>query len=63
MKWAMSVAADVKPDEQNPPCIDVAGDPRRQALLNAVVAMLDVNVPSLARYVNESAPLKLAAGV
>jgi Asp-tRNA(Asn)/Glu-tRNA(Gln) amidotransferase A subunit family amidase len=41
MKWAMSVAADVKPDEQNPPCIDVAGDPRRQALLNAVVAMMD----------------------
>ena len=41
MKWAMTVAANVKPDEQDPPCIDVAGDPRRQALLNAVVATMD----------------------
>ncbi len=41
IKWAMAVAADVKPDEQDPPCIDVAGDPRRQALLNAVVATMD----------------------
>jgi Asp-tRNA(Asn)/Glu-tRNA(Gln) amidotransferase A subunit family amidase len=41
MKWAMAVAADVKPAEQDPPCIDVAGDPRRQALLNAVVTKMD----------------------
>jgi len=40
-KWAMSIAADVKPAEQEPPCIDVEGDPRRKALLNAVVAMMD----------------------
>jgi amidase len=41
MKWAMSIAADVKPAEQNPPCIDVAGDPRRKALLTAVVKTMD----------------------
>jgi Asp-tRNA(Asn)/Glu-tRNA(Gln) amidotransferase A subunit family amidase len=41
MKWAMSIDADVKPAEQNPPCIDVAGDPRRKALLTAVVATMD----------------------
>jgi Asp-tRNA(Asn)/Glu-tRNA(Gln) amidotransferase A subunit family amidase len=40
-KWAMSIAADVKPAEQEPPCIDVEGDPRRKALLNAVVATMD----------------------
>ncbi len=41
MKWAMSIAADVKPDEQKPPCIDVEGDPRRKALLTAVVTTMD----------------------
>ena len=41
MKWAMSIAADVKPAEQNPPCIDVEGDPRRKALLAAVVKTMD----------------------
>ena len=41
MKWAMSIAADVKPAEQNPPCIDVEGDPRRKALLTAVVTTMD----------------------
>ena len=41
MKWAMSIDADVKPNEQNPPCIDVAGDPRRKSLLTAVVATMD----------------------
>ena len=40
-KWALSVAADVKPSEQDPPCIDVEGDPRRKALLSAVVATMD----------------------
>jgi Asp-tRNA(Asn)/Glu-tRNA(Gln) amidotransferase A subunit family amidase len=40
-KWAMSVPADVKPSDQEPPCIDVAGDPRRNALLKAVVETLD----------------------
>ena len=41
MKWAMSIGADVKPAEQNPPCIDVEGDPRRKALLTAVVTTMD----------------------
>lgn len=41
MKWAMSIDADVKPAEQNPPCIDVEGDPRRKALLTAVVTTMD----------------------
>jgi Asp-tRNA(Asn)/Glu-tRNA(Gln) amidotransferase A subunit family amidase len=40
-KWAMSVAADVKPAEQKPPCIDVEGDPRRKDLLTAVVTTMD----------------------
>ncbi len=41
-KWAMSIAAAVKPAEQEPPCIDVEGDPRRKALLTAVVATMDM---------------------
>ena len=41
MKWAMSIDADIKPAEQNPPCIDVEGDPRRKALLTAVVTTMD----------------------
>ncbi len=41
MKWAMSIAVDVQPDEQKPPCIDVEGDPRRKALLTAVVTTMD----------------------
>ncbi len=39
MDWAMSV--DVAPAEQAPPCVDVQGDPRRKALLDAVVAAMD----------------------
>ena len=41
MKWAMSIAKDVIPAEQQPPCIDVEGDPRRKALLTAVVKTMD----------------------
>ena len=41
MKWAMSIGADIKPAEQKPPCIDVEGDPRRKALLTAVVTTMD----------------------
>ena len=41
MKWAMRIDADVKPAQQNPPCIDVEGDPRRKALLTAVVTTMD----------------------
>lgn len=39
MKWAMSV--DVEPEKQKFPCVDVNGDPRRLALLNAVVGTMD----------------------
>lgn len=38
-KWAMSVA--VPPEEQEPPCVDVNGDPRRKALREAVVQAMD----------------------
>jgi Asp-tRNA(Asn)/Glu-tRNA(Gln) amidotransferase A subunit family amidase len=41
MKWAMNIAADIKPAEQKPPCVDVEGDPRRKALLAAVVTTMD----------------------
>jgi Asp-tRNA(Asn)/Glu-tRNA(Gln) amidotransferase A subunit family amidase len=37
--WAMSV--DVSPQEQEIPCVDVEGDPRRKALLDAVVSHMD----------------------
>ncbi len=41
MKWAMSTGVDIKPTDQDPPCIDVEGDPRRKALLTAVVTTMD----------------------
>jgi Asp-tRNA(Asn)/Glu-tRNA(Gln) amidotransferase A subunit family amidase len=39
MQWAMGV--DGPPDAQDPPCVDVAGDPRRKQFLDAVVAAMD----------------------
>ena len=39
MQWAMDVS--VAPQEQNPPCVDVAGDPRRKQFLVAVLAAMD----------------------
>ena len=39
MQWAMGVKVD--PQSQEPPCVDVQGDPRRKALLDAVVAAMD----------------------
>lgn len=39
MQWAMNV--DTHPQSRQPPCIDVQGDPRRKALLNAVLAAMD----------------------
>ena len=35
MQWAMGASGD--PAEQEPPCVDVQGDPRRKALLTGVV--------------------------
>lgn len=37
--WAMGVS--VKPEEQNPPCVYVDGDPRRKQFLEAVVKAMD----------------------
>lgn len=39
MKWAMST--NKAPQDMSPPCVDVEGDPRRKALLDAVVAAMD----------------------
>jgi amidase len=39
MKWAMSV--NIPPEQQDPPCVDVKGDPRRKALRDAVVHAMD----------------------
>ena len=39
MHWAMSVSG--APQDQDPPCVDVAGDPRRKQFLTAVLAAMD----------------------
>ncbi len=39
MQWAMSAEGD--PDMQDPPCVDVEGDPRRRQFLDAVVSAMD----------------------
>lgn len=39
MKWAMDVK--IAPEDQNPPCVGVQDDPRRKALLDAVVGAMD----------------------
>ena len=39
MEWAMGAEGD--PALQQPPCVDVNGDPRRKALLDAVLAAMD----------------------
>ncbi|MGB5831866.1 MAG: amidase family protein [Thiohalocapsa sp.] len=39
MRWAMGV--DVGPRSQQPPCVDVLGDPRRKAFLDGVVGAMD----------------------
>lgn len=39
MEWAMS--RDVPPEQHEIPCVDVEGDPRRKALLDAVVKAMD----------------------
>ena len=39
MQWAMSVSGP--PQQQNPPCVDVEGDPRRKQFLSAVLAAMD----------------------
>ena len=39
MQWAMS--EDGLPQDQQPPCVDVQGDPRRKQFLDAVLAAMD----------------------
>jgi amidase len=39
MEWAMGT--DVAPEAQQPPCVDVQGDPRRKQFLDAVLAAMD----------------------
>lgn len=39
MQWAMSVEGP--PEAQEPPCVDVEGDPRRKQFLEAVVGAMD----------------------
>ena len=41
MEWAVSIGADVRPEDQDPPCVDVQGDPRRKALFDAVMTAMD----------------------
>jgi len=38
MKWATSV--EVAPEDQNPPCVDVKGDPRRSQFLEAILSRM-----------------------
>ena len=40
MGWAASV--NIKPQDQQPPCIDVQGDPRRKQFLDAVVQAMNI---------------------
>ena len=39
LQWGVS--DKTSPEKRNPPCVDVMGDPRRKALLEAVVAVMD----------------------
>ncbi len=39
MQWAMSASG--LPEDQQPPCVDVQGDPRRKQFLDAVLAAMD----------------------
>jgi len=61
MQWAMSIEADVKPGEQTPPCTGVEGDPRRKALLTAVVTTMDkLNLDALIYPTWSNPPRKIA---
>jgi hypothetical protein len=60
MEWAMSIDADVKPAEQNPPCTDVEGDPRRTALSAAVIMMMDSLKLDALVYPTWSNPLEIS---
>ncbi|MBK5938161.1 amidase [Halochromatium roseum] len=57
MQWAMEVSAD--PRSQQPPCVDVQGDPRRKALLEAVLAAMDEHQIDAIIYPSWSHPPRL----
>ncbi|MEA3642526.1 MAG: amidase family protein [Lamprobacter sp.] len=57
MQWAMAV--DVDPGSQQPPCVDVQGDPRRKALLEAVLAAMDEQQIDAILYPSWSHPPRL----
>ncbi|HED35007.1 MAG TPA: amidase [Gammaproteobacteria bacterium] len=58
MAWAASVT--VAPQNQQPPCTDVKGDPRRQQFLTAVVAAMDKNKIDAIIYPSWSNPPRRA---
>jgi amidase len=57
MDWALS--ADGDPAAQEPPCVEVAGDPRRRALLAAVLAAMDAAGVDALLYPSWSNPPRL----
>lgn len=60
MDWATSIAEGITPSEQQPPCVDVQGDPRRKALLDTVVATMDaLNIDALVYPTWSNPPRKL----
>ncbi len=59
MQWALAEKGD--PGLQNPPCVDVVGDPRRKEFLDAVVtAMNDAEVDAIIYPSWSNPPRKLA---
>ena len=59
MQWALGEKGD--PAMQDPPCIDVAGDPRRKALLSAVITeMNETRVDAIIYPSWSNPPRKLA---
>jgi len=54
MEWAASVS--VSPQDQNPPCVDVQGDPRRKSLLTAVKKAMDIQGIDVIIYPSWSYP-------
>jgi len=48
MQWATSIEADITPDKQEVPCVDVENDPRRKDFRDAVVnAMNATNIDAI----------------
>ncbi|WP_455207319.1 amidase [Kaarinaea lacus] len=57
MQWAMS--QDVSPDQQDIPCVDVEGDPRRKALRDAVIKTMDAHNIDAIAYPSWNNPARL----